>query len=72
MTQPVTVTMEQQIKLINEMIGENPDATIRDFLDLLMDIESIEVAAEIALPVYVQGRRDNGRFMPNIWMYVSK
>jgi hypothetical protein len=64
--------MLQQIKLINEMIGENPDATIRDFLDLLKDIESIEVAAEIALPVYVQGRGTNGRFMPNMLMYVSK
>lgn len=64
--------MEQKIKLINEMIGENPDATIRDFLDLVKDVEAIEVAAEIALPVYEQGRGANGRFMPNVWVYVSK
>lgn len=64
--------MEQQIILINEMTKENPDATIKDFLDLLMDIEAIEGAANIALPVYVQGRDTNGRFMPNIWMYVAK
>lgn len=64
--------MEQQIKMINDMIAENPDATVRDFIDLLKDIEAIEVAAEIALPVYVQGRGDNGRFMPNMWIYVTK
>jgi hypothetical protein len=59
--------MEQQILLIDEMTKENPDATVRDFLDLLMDIEAIEGSAKIALPVYVQSRGANGRFMPFAW-----
>jgi hypothetical protein len=62
--------MEQQIKLVNEMIGENPDATCRDFLDLLKDIEAIEVAASQREPtrlVKFQGR-NNGRFTKVWWL----
>jgi hypothetical protein len=58
--------MEQQIVLINEMISENPDATIRDFLDLLNDIESIEAAA-LAIPLFkYQTRDEKGRFDGNV------
>jgi hypothetical protein len=60
--------MEQQIKLVDEMITENPDATCRDFLDLLKDIESIEKAAKIRLPMKIQSRDNSGRFAFNIWI----
>jgi hypothetical protein len=62
--------MEQQIVLINEMIGENPDATIRDFLDLLNDIEAIEKEAKEQEPtrlIKFQGR-NNGRFTKFWWL----
>jgi hypothetical protein len=60
--------MEQQIKLVDEMIKENSDVTIRDFLDLLKDIESIEKAAKIRLPMKIQSRDNSGRFAFNIWI----
>jgi hypothetical protein len=60
--------MEQQIKLVDEMITENSDVTIRDFLDLLKDIESIEKAAKIRLPMKIQSRDNSGRFAFNIWI----
>jgi hypothetical protein len=62
--------MEQQIVLINEMISENPDATIRDFLDLLNDIELIEATSkpEPTRLVKYQGRNDAGRFTKVWWL----
>lgn len=60
--------MELQIKMLHGMISENPDATIKDFLELLGEIERIETAAKIRLPVKVQQREQNGRFGRNIWI----
>jgi hypothetical protein len=60
--------MEQQIKLVDEMITENSDVTIRDFLDLLKDIESIEKAQKIRLPMKIQSRDSSGRFAFNVWI----
>jgi hypothetical protein len=60
--------MEQQIKLVDEMINENPDSTCRDFLDLLKDIESIENAQKIRLPTTIQSRDSSGRFAFNVWI----
>jgi hypothetical protein len=36
------MTLAAQISLIDDLIKENGDVTIRDFLDLLAEIESIE------------------------------
>jgi hypothetical protein len=60
--------MEQQIKLVDEMIAENPDATCRDFIELLKDIESIESASKIRLPTRFQSRDNSGRFAFNVWI----
>jgi hypothetical protein len=60
--------MEQQIKLVDEMIAENPDATCRDFIDLLKDIEKIESAAKIRLSTRIQSRDNSGRFAFNVWI----
>lgn len=60
--------MELQIKMLHGMISEKPDATIKDFLELLGEIERIETAAKIRLPVKVQQREQNGRFGRNIWI----
>ena len=60
--------MEQQIKMVDDMIAENPDATCKDFLDLLKDIESIEKASKIRLPTKFQSRDNSGRFAFNVWI----
>lgn len=63
--------MEQQIKMLNDMIAENPDATCRDFLDLLKDIEAIEEEVSKHEPtrlVKYQGRNDAGRFTKVYWL----
>ncbi len=39
------MTLSERIQLIDSMIRENPDFTIRDYLDLVKDIESIKAAA---------------------------
>jgi hypothetical protein len=41
------MTLAEQISLIDEMIRENPDYTIRDFLDLMADIQSVASSMEI-------------------------
>lgn len=60
--------MEQQIKMVDDMIAENPDATCKDFLELLKDIEMIEKAQKIRLPMKIQSRDNSGRFAFNIWI----
>lgn len=60
--------MEQQIKMVDDMIAENPDATCKDFLELLKDIEMIEKAQKIRLPTKIQSRDNSGRFAFNIWI----
>lgn len=35
------MTIAEQISLIDEMIRENPDYTIRDFLDLIKEVQSV-------------------------------
>lgn len=60
--------MEQQIKMLNDMIAENPDSTVRDFLDLLRDVEAIENAPKISIPVRMQGRGLNAKFRPYVWI----
>jgi hypothetical protein len=41
------MTLDEQISLIDQMIRENPDYTIRDFLDLMADIQSVTDSMEI-------------------------
>jgi hypothetical protein len=41
------MTLAEQISLIDAMIVENPDYTIRDFLDLMADIQSVTDSMEI-------------------------
>lgn len=35
------MTLDEQISLIDQMIRENPDYTIRDYLGLIADIQSV-------------------------------
>lgn len=41
------MTLDEQISLIDQMIRENPDYTIRDYLDLMKDIQSVVDSMEI-------------------------
>lgn len=41
------MTLNEQISLIDQMIRENPDYTIRDYLDLMADIQSVADSMEI-------------------------
>jgi hypothetical protein len=41
------MTLAEQISLIDEMIRENPDYTIRDFLDLMKEIQSVADSMKI-------------------------
>lgn len=41
------MTLPEQISLIDAMIKENPDYTIRDFLDLMKEVQSVENSMEI-------------------------
>lgn len=36
------MTLAEQISLVDAMIKENPDYTIRDFLDLMKELQSVE------------------------------
>lgn len=63
--------MEQQIKMLNDMIAENPDATVRDFIDLLNDVEAIERTVDIPEPTRLtkyQGRDNSGKFTKVFWL----
>lgn len=41
------MTLVEQISLIDQMISENPDYTIRDFLDLMAEIQSVADSMKI-------------------------
>jgi hypothetical protein len=48
------MTLSARIKLIDDMVRENPDTTIKDYLELVRDIKEIRAAAndeEIIVPV---------------------
>lgn len=40
------MTLADRIKLVNDMVRENPDVTIKDYLELVNDVTRIEHAAE--------------------------
>jgi hypothetical protein len=41
------MTIDEQISLIDAMIAENPDYTIRDFFDLMKEVKSVSDSMEI-------------------------
>lgn len=51
------MTLEDQTKLINDLIKENPDSTIKDFLELVMEVDKItEMAMVVKLQTFLHGR----------------
>jgi hypothetical protein len=65
------MTLEAKDKLIRDLIKENPDSTIRDYLELVKELESIEATEPIIPLVKIQGRDKNGRFDRNVWVPVT-
>lgn len=64
------MTFEAKCKLIDDMIKENPETTIKDYMALVKEIESIERAASRREPtklVMFQGRDKSGRFTKVQW-----
>lgn len=41
------MTLTEQISLIDQLVHENPDYTIRDFLNLKAEVESVESSMKI-------------------------
>jgi hypothetical protein len=51
------MTLEDQTKLIEDLIKENPDTTIKDFLELAREIDKItEMATLVKLQTFLHGR----------------
>lgn len=40
------MTLEEKVSLIDAMIKENPDYTIRDYLELVKDIDRISIKTQ--------------------------
>lgn len=54
------MTLEDQTKLIEDLIKENPDSTIKDFLELVNEIDGIsETARMVKLKTYANGSKAN-------------
>lgn len=41
------MTLDEQISLVDQMIRENPDYTIRDFLDLMAELVAVSDSLKI-------------------------
>lgn len=41
------MTLDEQISLIDQMIRENPDYTIRDYLDLMAEVAAVSDSLKI-------------------------
>lgn len=48
------MTLADRIKLVNDMIRENPDSTIKEYLELVKDIEEIETMSEGTPIIYLK------------------
>jgi hypothetical protein len=50
------MTLEAKDKLIRDLIRENPDATIRDYLEIVKELESIEATDAVSVDMAVRKR----------------
>ena len=50
------MTLEAKDKLINDLIKESPDATIRDYLEVVKEIEQIETADTVSVDQAIRKR----------------
>jgi hypothetical protein len=66
------MTLTARIKLINDMVRENPDTTIRDYLELVKEMKGIRKAAnQVIVPVIVNPlppkkrsvKRESGKYL---------
>lgn len=50
------MTLEAKNKLICDMIRENPDSTIKDYLEVLKELESIEETDTVSVDIAIRKR----------------
>ena len=50
------MTLEAKDKLICDLIKENPDSTIKDYLEVVKEIEQIEVADTVSVDQAIKKR----------------
>jgi hypothetical protein len=50
------MNLEAKDKLIGDLIRENPDATIRDYLEIVKELESIEATDTVSVDIAVRKR----------------
>ena len=48
--------LEAKDKLICDLIKENPDATIRDYLEVVKELESIEATDTVSVDIAIRRR----------------
>lgn len=59
------MTLCERIKLIDDMIRENPNVTIKDYLELVGEIREIENVNHIELPIIAYPDKTFRRRKPN-------
>jgi hypothetical protein len=50
------MTLEAKDKLIDDLIKENPDSTIKDYLEVVKEIEQIETADTVSVDQAIRKR----------------
>lgn len=55
------MTLCERTKLIDDMIRENPDATIKDYFELMGEVNKIERATLIKPPIAVLKEKEKER-----------
>lgn len=50
------MTLEAKNKLINDLIRENPDSTIKDYLEVIKELESIEETDTVIVDIAIRKR----------------
>ena len=50
------MTLEAKDKLIRDLIRENPDSTIRDYMEVVKEIEQIETADTVSVDQAIRKR----------------
>jgi hypothetical protein len=55
-TQPTNMTLEAKDKLIRDLIKENRDSTIKDYLEIVKDLDSIEATDTVSVDQVIRKR----------------
>lgn len=59
------MTLCEKIRLIDDMVRENPDATIKDYMELMGDLNKIERATSMQPPLVILKQKKPRKRKPN-------